>query len=61
MHMFYLLFLGDFIEGLLLKNINSRIEGEKVSYWGGLVSIGVYIMMDTIKYSCVRYFCLGGG
>ena len=49
-------FFGDFIEGVLLHNINTRIEGEKVSYGELLVFIGVWQMMDTIKGPSRRDF-----
>ena len=45
-----------FIEGMLLQNINTRIDREKVSYGEFLVFTGVWIMMAKIKGPSTRYF-----
>ena len=41
LHLFQLFFFMDFKEGVMLHNINERIEGEKVLYGDFIVFIGV--------------------
>ena len=47
--MFHIFFFDYLIEGVLLHDINTGIEGEKFSYRGFLVYIGVWSMMAKIQ------------
>ena len=49
LQLFHIFFFRDLIEGVLLHNINDRIDGEKVSYGVFLVLIGLWLMMVTIQ------------
>ena len=49
LHLLQLFFFRDLIEGVLLHNINVRIQGDNVSYGDSIVFIGVSFSLSLIS------------